>query len=832
MHKLLERQLKRLFSEEQLDRFTLEQQNLLEVISQTYEEFNKERRHIEHTLELNARELEEVNRKIRIQNEDVLNLLQQYKYAIDTVLIVSITDTRGIITYANDNFCTVSGYERDELIGSSHRIVRHPDNDPSVFEELWERIAHKEVWQKIIPNKRKGGETYYVSTTILPLVDKHGTIIEYMGISEDITEQIVFQRQLEENERRTSAILNNQESIVVIFRQSEGVIEANQKFYDGFGFRDFDAFRAKHQCVCELFIEKEGYLKTSTETTFWTEPLLERPDQIHRAIIRDASGELRTYSVKLGSVELDHELSYISTFTDITELEKAREKAEKAEKVKAEFLANMSHEIRTPMNGIFGFIQLLATTPLEEKQKQYVHLINDSTKILMTIINDILDFSKIESGKIETEKVPINPFEEFENTFLLLSEKANEKRLVYRMHIDPDISSCIRIDSVRIKQVLLNLIGNAIKFTPVEGSVLVDIERVSHLGAKETIRVSVRDTGIGIPLERQEKIFDPFSQADSSTTRQFGGTGLGLSISRSLVEIMGGKLELESAPDEGSRFFFTLEVEACVNTPSALGALVAETKEASGMKPLEHLQLLIAEDYEINRILMEELLSQYKIAYDFAINGEEAVAMAEARTYDAILMDINMPVMNGIEATRRIRLFDSLTPIVALTANALEGDREKFMQMGMAGYLTKPIDVSELQSILSGLCKMRDEEPFEELSEDEIRAALAHTSQKMGLSNTILNKFLESFFRTIGRLLSLLHEGIETGDFEKIELAMHDIRSGIATLGLDTLSSEAKLMEEHARRRQTYDYAQGYRYLEKNITQVQRYYEKYIQQRV
>lgn len=930
MHKVLERQLKRIYGKGiDPEQFSPNERTLFDAISQTYDEFNKERRHIEHTLEISARELEEANRKIRLQNEDVLNLLEQYKYAIDSALIVSMTDTRGIITYANDNFCKISGYSREELIGKPHNIVRHPDNAPSIFEDLWHTIQSKKIWQKIIPNLTKNGQTYYVHSTIIPLLDRNGSIAEYMSIREDVTEQITFQRQLQYNEQRTSAILNNQESIIVISRENEGVIEVNQKFYNSFGFKDFSDFKKKYHCVCELFVEKEGYLKQSTETTYWIEPLLLHPDHLHRAIIRDSKGDLRTYSVKMTSLTLDEQRTYISTFTDITELEKAREKAETAEKIKAEFLANMSHEIRTPMNGILGFIQLLTHSSLNDKQKQYVELIHKSTETLLSIINDILDFSKIESGKIETEKLPINLFSELESTFFLLSEKAKEKHLTYHIEIDPHISECVRLDSVRLKQVLLNLIGNAIKFTPQGGSVLVDVRLVSQTSEDNTIEFNVIDTGIGIPAERQDKIFDPFSQADSSTTRKFGGTGLGLSISRSLVEMMGGSLKLESTPEYGSRFFFSITVESCseservadhlasvqvclipsedpyypkiidqldafgihyevcsddkpiddcrivittdlesarrfekghcilinnqsqechengsitcitnydecpstlYNTLLRFNTFKTERPVYSSSSPTYNLNLLIAEDYEINRVLMEELLGHYGLMYEFAINGEEAVIMAQNKSYDLIFMDINMPIMNGIEATQAIRAFNQTIPIIALTANALDGDKERFLNAGMEGYLTKPIDLKALQEVLQRYGKPQPQSilPTDLLSEKEIQDALNQTTEKMGLSQAIIKKFLESFLKSIDHLLNLLKEGIETNNLQKIEHAMHDIKSGTATLGLAKVSAEAQKIEKYAREGKSYPYEEAFSYFQENVKRLEAYYERHI----
>ena len=928
MNKLVERQIKRIFGDKDPETFSKEQLDFFELVSQTYNEFKEERLMIEHTLQINSQELEEANAQVREknksleqlleersqmlevrteENEEVMNLLQQYRQAIDTALIVSITDRKGIITYVNDNFCSISGYAESELLGKPHNIVRHPDNDPVIFKELWETIEGKKIWQKVFPNLRKDGTTYYVHATIFPLLNKVGDIVEFMSIREDVTEQILFQKRLQASQERISVILNNQESIIVISRPDEGVIEVNQRFYDTFGYRDLKTFRASHRCVCELFIDKDSYLSQHSPEKYWVETLsIGNEDVLHRAMMSDKSGNLRTYSVKTALIILDGIHSYLTTFTDITELERAREKAESAEKIKAEFLANMSHEIRTPMNGILGFVQLLSSTPLNETQKRYLVPIEKSTNILLGIINDILDFSKIESGNIETEKVLINPFTEFEHTFMLLSEKAREKKLSYHVQIDPNLSECIFIDSLRIKQIMLNLIGNAIKFTDANGSVHVNVDLSRRHKGFDSVTFSVSDTGIGIPLERQKKIFDPFSQADSSTTRKFGGTGLGLSISRSLVELMGGELKLESEPGKGSRFYFTIEVETCagdecvafrlskftlclhvsdkpyfssvVNQLDAFGItyktcvstdelkenrceilitldpafttdqplvhtiyITEEAVERSGDEnvtvisnydecpstlyntlvalkqigeaaktasiPTVHerrnVKLLVAEDYEMNRMLMEELLKQYGVTFDFAVNGQEAVEMAGAGDYNLILMDINMPVMNGMEATSVLRSRGCTLPIIALTANALEGDRERYINAGMDDYLTKPIDVGELEIILdrygSNKPKPSPNVPDERtsLSAEEIRGALAKTVGVMEVSAETVYRLFGTYIRNVDRSMTLLRNAIDSGDQENIGRLVRDIKSSSALFSLARLIDELEVLERH-----------------------------------
>lgn len=927
MNKILEQQFKIAYGDNiDYDSLDINQQTFLNLISNTYNNVIKDNNFSfdnskelvlanENLLELVKRRDELLDISIR-ENTDVKHSLNQYKDAVDTVLILSKTDLQGIITDVNDNFCKISGYTKEELIGQSHNIVRHPESDPKIFEDLWNTIQNNKIWKKIIKNKRKDGSHYFISTTIIPILDKSGYIVEYMAIREDVTKQVSFNEKLKNNQKRTSAILNNQESIIVISRKEEGVIEANKQFFSSFGFEDLNSFREKYKCISELFIKKEGYLQPFYENyCYWIDNLIKDDSILKKALLYDSNNNLKTYSVKSVNLILDEQETFLTTFTDITELENAIEKAEKAEMIKSEFLANMSHEIRTPMNGILGFIQLLQSTNLDVKQKKYLDIIDSSTNTLLNIINDILDFSKIEHGKIELEPIRINPFIDFENTFEILSEKAKEKHISYLINIDSKISDCILIDISRIKQILLNLIGNAIKFTGEYGTVTVSILLKHDNNGNQIIEFSVSDTGIGIPKDRQETIFDPFSQADSSTTRKFGGTGLGLSISRSLVEILGGQLNLVSEINVGSKFSFCLDIETCSLKKSIVNLLntsnflkinkvcviqsndiyyhriikqlnafnvlytvydnytnnylseceILITTDFSLVKNIEYstcilindsqlidntnvicinsykdspsilfnillsldkiskidtaeiknnkfnLSVLIAEDYDINRALMEELFIKYGINYTFAVNGVEALDLVSKNNFDLILMDINMPVMNGIDATINIRSIGIDTPIVALTANALDGDKEKFLSIGMDYYISKPINIKELESVLNDVNKNIDNKVIIPFNDKYIENAFLLFENEMKISDNIIIKLIHTFSNGMSELLLKLNEGIKNNDLKLIEFVCHDIKSGAATFKLYLISDIAKSMEYSARTNTYFDYLSGYK---------------------
>ena len=489
------------------------------------------------------------------------------------------------------------------------------------------------------------------------------------------------------------------------------------------------------------------------------------------------------------------------------------------------FLANMSHEIRTPLNGIVGFTQLLKNTPLNEDQEEFVHVIEESSENLLTIVNDILDLSKIKAEKIDLEEIAFNPLDKFESAVETYGAKALQKDIDFGVYIDPSLPRSILGDPTRITQVLVNLISNAIKFTGTYGEVSVFCERIHESDGEVTIKFSVKDTGIGIAPAQQKRIFEAFSQADSTTTRKFGGTGLGLSISSKLVRLMGGKLEIDSEPGEGSTFYFSLtfkinpeaekpkrpdfrgtlvglllpkrtikrqvdrnlesyvrylgadfityyeddvfekrreelpdlmfvdqryarregEIDRILtlNAPIALLAAGKNKKQYDAIshrldsliyKPLNYsktlkalkrrtgastepvtpeeprvrfsnLSVLVAEDNRINQKLITTTLNNFGINVTIAANGKEAVMLRKQNDYDLIFMDIQMPVMNGIEATKEILHYERSAqqkhiPIIALTANALRGDREKYLEAGMDNYTPKPINIDLIKEII------------------------------------------------------------------------------------------------------------------------------------
>jgi signal transduction histidine kinase/CheY-like chemotaxis protein len=402
--------------------------------------------------------------------------------------------------------------------------------------------------------------------------------------------------------------------------------------------------------------------------------------------------------------------------------ELARANAEAAAAAKSSFLANMSHEIRTPMNGIIGFADLLLRTELDEAQRRYASLIAESGGALLKLLNDILDFSKIEAGELDVVEEPYDLVHILEQCAQLLTPALEGKGLVLKVTIDPALAGWVRGDALRVRQVVLNLLGNAAKFT-LKGSVTLKAARVRRRGKPDGVVISVSDTGIGIPGDRLDAIFEKFVQADSSVARRFGGTGLGLSISQRLAELMDGELELESAVGQGTTVTLRLPLKAAAApepAPQPAGA-------AQAVRPGH---VLLVEDLDINRELCAGMLHAMGHTVEIACDGAEAVqAFAGAqRPFDLVLMDVNMPVMDGLEATRRIRGMGGAgasTPIVALTASALPEEVARCLQAGMDGHLSKPITQSILTRGLSRWLAPDTAQPPQEPATDPTLAALA-----------------------------------------------------------------------------------------------------------
>ncbi|PJJ66953.1 signal transduction histidine kinase [Chryseobacterium geocarposphaerae] len=474
----------------------------------------------------------------------------------------------------------------------------------------------------------------------------------------------------------------------------------------------------------------------------------------------------------------------------IQELDVAEKKASVAAQTKENFLANMSHEIRTPLSGILGFTNLLQKRPLDETSKEFVSSIQRSGENLMAIINDILDLSKIEAGMMRITKgiFSINGLVNSVETFFV--ERAKEKGLTISSKIDPSIPDTLNGDATRLTQILVNLIGNAIKFTH-QGRITIEIYNKHQTENEVVVGFKVSDTGIGIDKEKLSEVFERFNQGEDSTTRNYGGTGLGLSIVKSLIQLQNGDIEVMSEQGKGTTFHFYIPYAIAGEQINVIPAVDTQYFKDRSNTPLK---VLVVDDNAINQSLMKHLLSQWNIDFDTANNGLEAVEYLKNNDCDLVLMDIQMPQMDGYTATQKIREELNLNlPIIAMTAHALAGEREKCLSRGMNEYISKPVNEDELFKLISGFGLKKDKNKEAEIKEEVTVYQYIDLTYMKSISNgdkdferTVTQQFLDK----IPYHIQEMESAYENADFTIVKLRAHDLKSSVAIMGLLPLLEE------------------------------------------
>ena len=481
-------------------------------------------------------------------------------------------------------------------------------------------------------------------------------------------------------------------------------------------------------------------------------------------------------------------------------LAEARDAAESANRAKSEFLANMSHEIRTPMNGIIGMADLALDDCSDKDRMEYMRIVKTSADSLLGIINDILDFSKVEAGKLVVEHIGFRLRQTLHECLQPLILRAKEKGLEITCNISADVPDSVRGDPTRLRQILLNLVGNAIKFTE-QGRVAIRVTVQALNAETASLRVSVSDDGIGIPADKLATIFEAFSQADTSTTRKYGGTGLGLTITHRLVELLGGKLEVDSQPGVGSDFHFTLPLVIEAVQPPSPDATNSPAPTVSGVT----LHILLVEDNPVNQHLALRLLEKWGHQAALSENGQDAVdRIVSGQRFDLVLMDMQMPVMDGIDATHAIRRHEaaqglSRLPIIAMTANAMQGDREACLAAGMDDYIAKPIKQVELLAKLNTVPKGMNSIPSADRQAAETAVSPEPTFDYAGavarMDTEIIEIIAPAFLEHHGNELTRLRAAVASGDAEEILRRAHGLKGTLAAFGADPAERRAAEIE-------------------------------------
>jgi len=688
----------------------------------------------EKTKELN-RTLETLEIKVEDRTQDLNQIKKNLENTTNAITdSIYYKDLDFKYTWVNDAFCKYTHLPREEILGRDD------------FELFDEDISVKSSFQdsKILNDKTSIyyedrvdspiGKTMYIAAQKHVLQDENGVVYAIVGTIADITVQKETEIEIRRQKEFIQTLIDSQEQLIITTDGTK-LISVNETFLDFFAVYSVDNFKEEYgyQCVCESFNKNapEGYLQIMMESESWIDYVVSR--SYHNETIKVMiTRESQDFIFSITAAKLPGKEGIKSAvFTNITELEKAKESAQKANASKSEFLANMSHEIRTPMNAIIGFSELLNEQIEDQRLKQFTKTIQSAGHTLLELINDILDISKIEAGKMSINITPTNPYQLIEDTANIFSLKLQEKGIDLVVDIDKRIPHTLIIDEVRVRQILLNLIGNAVKFTS-EGYIKLTAKpmKIDDVLSTVDLQISVKDSGIGIKEDQLEKIFYSFEQQDGQDNKEYGGTGLGLSISTKLASMMNGDLSVESNYGQGTTFHLTIH-----NVSISSIVIDKEKSEESKKYIFRSATILLVDDIQNNRELVEQNFKGSEIKVISAANGKIATEIAQREKIDLVLMDIRMPIMDGYEAARIIKKTKPAMPIIALTASVMEDEFERVKSGNFSGYLRKPVLQANL---FKELAKHLSYDTLE--SELDIKAAIKLSTKTESNRDFILSK--------------------------------------------------------------------------------------------
>jgi PAS domain S-box-containing protein len=685
--------------------------------------------------------------------------LQQQKFALDASAIVAMTDVKGIISYVNGQFCSISGYSRDELIGRDHRLLNSGVHPASFWRRMYLQASKGIPWRQEVCNRAKDGSLYWVDSTILGLFNSQGKLDQYIAIRTDISKRKVAEQKLKQREQQFSSLIHN---IPSTFYQYAFNHDWSLSFIT-------DAIESVSGYPASLFVSNKMTLADITH-----------PDDTHiiGKTVHNAIEAHHAYAVEYRIIHKDRSIRWLhdkgtpiyddekqplflqGAIFDITEnkqveleLEKAKQSAEQANRFKSDFLSNMSHEIRTPMNAIIGLGYLAMQTDLTSQQQDYIRKIQSASQSLLTIINDILDFSKIEAGKLHLETVNFKLDSIFENLGDLFRLPAEEKDIELIFDISPKIPVSLIGDPTRLSQILINLCSNAIKFTD-QGEIKISVKAIETSESRAILKFSVTDSGCGIEKNKQQHLFDSFFQTDASTTRLHGGTGLGLAISKQLVEMMDGSIGINSIKGQGSTFFFYIE---CGLDPHQ------ELQFTLPQPDLRGIRVLIVDDNISSRYVLRNQLASLSFKVTAVASASEAYSALKSadKLFDLILMDWSLPDTNGLVAIKYIRESLNLNKIPAIimaTANAQETVAKQTENNHLTDFIIKPAPPSTL---FDTIIKVLQPSPVLKSTAVKIKNPTLSGSVLLAEDNKINQQVAEELLKSFGLKVKIAQNGLD-----------------------------------------------------------------------
>ena len=614
--------------------------------------------------------------------------------------IVSATDVHGTITYVNDLFCEINGMAPHQLLGKNHRIIASGIHPRAFYTGMWEAISQGHTWHGEICNRSPvTGQAYWVAATIVPFLDANGLPKEYISVRTDITKRKKLEQELAHERSFLESITANLGKGVMVLDREERCTFLNPEAERLLGWT---LAQLKGQPLhgqmyfCAGQAEGEDAPACPVCLCYALQECVSFDMQDDLVLVHKERGPFPAAMTVSPLFEDGVLRGCVAVFHDITqhkrheaELRQAKEQAEQASQARSSFLANMSHEIRTPLNAILGFTEALLDTPLNPQQQRQLTTVRQSGRTLLGLLNDILDTAKLEKGALQLEVRDFSLRQLCQQLVDMLSLEAGKKALSLHLDYPPEEPEFFQGDALRIHQVLLNLLSNAIKFTAI-GSVTLHVRQ----GPEQWLHVQVQDTGIGMTAEQLSRVFTPFAQADASTTRRFGGTGLGTTIARQLVELMHGRLQVSSIPNQGTCF------TVCLPLPP--GQPVAATPMLASVA-LPPLRILAVDDVPENLELLQLVLARDGHQVTLASGGQAALALLKAQAFDVVLLDLHMPDIDGFAVTTQWRAWQAQqgqapTPVIALSASVLLQDRQQAFDVGMNGFAQKPLSVPCLQA--------------------------------------------------------------------------------------------------------------------------------------